>query len=292
MAPLGKSLPALDVSLTPEILIFIASFLDAKELSRFGACSKSTRNQTERTWKEISERDIRGTSHAFVDMRQRCDGRQQAILHYRAKQAVRRLANILSSVGRAIPQNGEIDVFLDYPKYYFFLSLHDQPTDAIERKSSLLWEGFVLPVGQGGLEASTILFFHMKELSLTEIKWTPEIKALLEYEHDRDDYDAVENPDFQNLMGRAFDGLVLTLVAFRKGNINAKAELVVSTRGVQFVSRDNRVYFHMTSRQRSTIADQISEETWVYPRLVTNQAKLTGKPGELLGLRLVCQGVL
>lgn len=148
--------------------------------------------------------------------------------------------------------------------------------------------------------ASTVLFFHMKELSRHKMQWTPEMESLLQFQHDSEDYyDSAEHPAFLKLVRRAFDGLVLTLVAFRKGTVNATPQLVVSTReGVQlFAPRDSRIYSHRTSRQpaqlsvSSSRSEIISEETSVYPRLVMNRASCT-RPGELLVLRLVCQGPL
>jgi hypothetical protein len=294
--------PSFIYLLSPELLETILAFLDTRDLSRFDVCSSITRKSTERIWKERGVLNLRATSYALVDLKDRYTAKEKAILQFRARQAARNSeSETLSdpnfrSSSVSIP-NIETSVFRESIRFHFYVLLQHVPDDDAHssQQSTIVWEGFVSPMEQGAWAASTIFFFHMKELSSTDMNWTQDMKTLLAFPHG-DDFDSVEDPSFQKIMAQAFDGLTLTLVAFRKGDINAKPHPIVSTRGIQHVSRDNRLYYHMTSRglrrQSNSSDETLEEEVQIFPRLVTNPASSSEQPGQLLGLRLVCQGII
>jgi hypothetical protein len=178
------------------------------------------------------------------------------------------------------------------------------------------WEGLVSALDQGGWGSSSILFFHLRELG-NKLQWTPSMEQVLRYQHKQTD--PVENQKYQAIVKRAFENFSLVMVAFPKEghpqSSSSKPRLVVATKGVHFVSHYNRLYFHIPSKQYvyqqspplpSSAQDASDDDcqslssstpspshtvvssSWVYPRLVTSEAVDDDSPGELFGVRLVC----
>jgi hypothetical protein len=160
------------------------------------------------------------------------------------------------------------------------------------------WEGLVSALDQGGWGSSSILFFHLREVA-TVLHWTPEMEHVLRYVHNREVHHPIDDEEYQHLVKKAFQNFSLVMVAFPKHEqphcIASRPRLVVATKGLSFVSQDNRLYFHLPSRHYDTCQlkkddkEHVpSSSSWVYPRLVTSEAVDQDKPGELFGIRLVC----
>mmetsp|Transcript_22679 Transcript_22679/g.42175 ORF Transcript_22679/g.42175 Transcript_22679/m.42175 type:complete len:224 (+) Transcript_22679:368-1039(+) len=214
--------------------------------------------------------------------------------------------------------NFEIHAFQKPEAFLFFVRLttgkiddEDNSRGDLSATSVVHWEGFVTAVEQGAWGDSTILFFHLKELA-DIIQWTPSIQELLNFSHRERDEDA----QFQNTVKEAFSNFALTMVAIRKEEghtddrpLSSKVpsfspNLVVASRGVHFVTQDNKIYYHVHSRRYSTHEASNAKNTCsegggtvgqseIFPRLVTTESiPASNQPGVLLGIRLVCnQGV-
>eukprot|EP00529_Nitzschia_sp_RCC80_P023247 CAMPEP_0113474304 /NCGR_PEP_ID=MMETSP0014_2-20120614/18508_1 /TAXON_ID=2857 /ORGANISM="Nitzschia sp." /LENGTH=465 /DNA_ID=CAMNT_0000367133 /DNA_START=203 /DNA_END=1600 /DNA_ORIENTATION=- /assembly_acc=CAM_ASM_000159 len=191
------------------------------------------------------------------------------------------------------------------------------------------WEGLVSALDQGGWGSTSILFFHLRELG-HKLRWTPEMEKVLQYQHGdhQSHHPSIDNQEYQEIVKNAFQNFVLVMVAIPKhddhsqlvtstwtstSTSTSRPRLVVATNGHHFVSHDNRIYFHIPSRQyydaSSTCQSPKSHEennggdetapsspppppppssSSVYPRLVTSEAVDENTSGELFGIRIVC----
>jgi hypothetical protein len=281
-----------------DVFQIIFSFLNAHELSLVDVCSSTTRILSGKAWDRLS-REITATSYSRVDLQDFFTPKQQSILFYRAMRLAERMElqnqcrlDIVekSDVNGICPECGmlpdiEIQAFQKTESILFFARLSSGVTKTNSSPANVIWQGFVSPHKQHTWGESTILFFHLKEFSST-MNWAPVMKELLNYEHIG--HDSVNSPQFQSLVQKAFGNLALTVVAFRREHFQPVP--ILSSSGINSVSRDNRLFFRIESRHcrsRST-----GREAWLYPTLVANIAMSAETPGELLGVRLVCEGVV
>lgn len=144
------------------------------------------------------------------------------------------------------------------------------------------------------------------------------MKALLSYSHGAvHDLESVDRPKFEALWKRALDGLPVTLLVFRNGGGGDSPNMVIdhdaatttttnnpvprfvfSARGIQFVTlgipdvERVRVNYQMYSCLLHLQPNQVSEYSYVSPRVVTHLASSDRPVGEFLDIQLICEGIV
>jgi hypothetical protein len=288
------ALPRLSLhNLGEDVFQNIASYLDARDLSMVDSCCSVIRRLGEPVWDRMKA-DVTATSHAWVELKEN-SAKEITVLGYRAK----RFAEY-AEIQRGLIEEAEgsdaircsecgilplveVQTFREPEAFHFFLRLSatcKQPPNLV------LWQGFSTPVEQGAWGESTILFFHLKEMN-TNIEWTRPMKDAFNYGRN---CDSIDTPQFQNRVRDAFNNLSLTIVAFRREHCQQSPGLAVFSSGVNSVSRDNRMYYRVRSRHCRTKSK--GNESWVYPTLVTNRVTSSHDSSELLGIRVVCKGIV
>jgi hypothetical protein len=296
--------------LTEEVLDVVLGFLDTPSLARWDGCSSSTSRLSQRAWQAHCERHVSAVSFARVDLNQHFPSpKEQVILAHRTRAYANRMEDVNRShtceeATRMLSTEFHHQALEEPTRFIFYARLasykHFIETGiTLEELDSVHWEGFVTAEDQGaGLNESTILFFHMRELA-SKIQWNDSMKQLLEYNHDDDG-------NLFSLLETAFFSLrtfALTVVAVPKQSTATSAfpTVVVATHGFASSTHDNQNFFCLGDRTYSRVIEseddypsqeRLPTNTEVFSRLigsVTNPN--TGKLGQLLGIRLVCNGV-
>lgn len=304
-----------------DVLDDVLAFLDIQSLTRFDGCCQDARIKSRWAWWQHS-RNISAVSFARAELDERYDPREQTILYERAaafghkmelweRQRFNNSETQATSRPDSAPQFTqyfspsvfqEPDAFLFYVRLMNNTKCDDKPSSCSSESSAsnhvIHWEGLVTALDQGAWGSSSILFFHLRELA-DSICWTPSMRKVLAYNHCENDL--VENQEYQAIVMNAFQNFSLVMVAIPKEKpvFSCSPRLAVASRGIHFVSHDNRVYFHIPSRhyasphRHATRDDHQEDESstssssWVYPRLVTSEA-INNQDGELFGIRVVC----
>jgi hypothetical protein len=281
-------------SLGEDVFQNIASYLDARDLSMVDSCCSITRRLGKPVWNRLKT-NVKATSHAWVDLKEN-SAKDLSVLGYRAQ----RFAEY-AEIQRGLIEEAEgsdaircsecgilplveVQTFRDPGAFHFFLRLS---ATCREPPNLVLWQGFSNPIEQGAWGESTILFFHLKEMNQT-IEWTRSMKDAFNY--GSRSCESIDTPQFQNRVRDAFNELSLTIVAFPREHCHSSPGLVVFSSGVSSVSRDNRMYYRVRSRHCRT--ESKGNESWVYPTLVTNRLTSSHDSAELLGIRVVCKGIV
>ena len=273
-------------ALPGEVFDKVLAFVDVPSLAQWDGCSHACRRSSQRAWQV---RGVSATSFAKVDLEECYPSRKdQAILEYRAKTYCRRmeaLSRRCSTIHSATLSSEFQSRPLEEPAHFIFFvrltncqakdSLNSCPDD-FSGSSDVFWEGFVNAVDQGAsLNDSTILFFHMREIT-RQIRWDDDFEKLLSSSQDGD----IQETKLPQLF-------TLTIAAIPKRGLAASlvSSVVAANTGLSSIAQENRSYFYVKAREFSG-NDSNQHSTTVFPRLVFTTA-VTGQPSQLLGIRLV-----
>lgn len=287
---------------TSDLIHVILSFLDVPDLARWDGSSSIAQETGKEVWRDLQKQTVSASPFAIAELDEyRPTPKEQSILAWRMTQAVRKHHNKITHCDdidtmseSALHIMESTNALVDPRHYHFYISLrHDSWIRGDDRSSQkIIWQGFVCPLEQGAWGNSTIFYFHLKDVVMD---WPRALLDVLMIP--RESGSTVTNEHFQEDERREFDGLGLALLVVRKREAASVADIqmLVSTRGVRNISVDNRVYYHMTHRQvmsnpndADELDDRLNTTARIFPRLVTK----TNTPHNVLGLRLVCEGII
>jgi hypothetical protein len=286
---------AMLTSIPADVYQQVGGFLNAYDLCQLDETCHTAKQQTLPLWQRLAV-NVPTVSAAYGDLHAyNATEKDRATLHYRAVVFAERMEELnahhmlLSSpCCGGCEDFPDIDqmVLLEPEAFLCFCRISvASSSPSSHQQRTVVWQGFVNPMEQGAWGESTILFFPLQEIS-EKANWSPAWRHLLsQTTHPQDAVDRTS--DYQTAFTLASGQIAVTIIAFRKEYPHLEPSLVCSTQGIDFVTQDNKIYYHLSSRPGQQHAEE--QESFLYPRIVASVPTSEQEPSQLLGIRLLAK---
>ena len=297
-------------SIPSDVYQLVGGYLNAWDLCQLDETCSAAKQQSFPVWERLAT-NVPTVSAAHSDLfTYNTTAKARATLFYRAVRFAQQMETLnaqhmMSSSPcegcKGFPDTDQM-VLLEPEAFLCFcrISVTGMDIDSSSSTTSVVWQGFVNPMEQGAWGDSTILFFPLKE-KVEESNWSDAWKRLFAQPvHPQDAVNDNSTSDYQTALAQASSQIAVTIIAFRKEYPDLEPpSLVCATRGLDYISQDNKVYYHLTSRPGQQHVMSLSpgeEESFLYPRLVASvpttsspEQQQEATPSQLLGIRLLAK---